>query len=227
MLLCLVSGYANTKLMEITKYERVLCLSPHTDDIEIGCGATLAKLSESGTEIMSIAFSAAEESVPDGFSKDILRKEFKNSHYKLGINLDKCDVLNFKVRRFPEQRQEILEQLVTINREFKPDLVLTTSSLDNHQDHKTIAEESFRAFKRTSILAYDIPWNQRITAHDLYIAVSKKELDKKIEAIKEYKSQKFRGYVDKEFVISLARVRGSVIGEEFAEAFEVIRLVQR
>ena len=43
---------------------KVLILSPHTDDAELGCGASIVKMVEEGAEILWIVFSIAEDSLP-------------------------------------------------------------------------------------------------------------------------------------------------------------------
>jgi LmbE family N-acetylglucosaminyl deacetylase len=208
-------------------FQRVLALSPHTDDIEFGCGATLSRLRDAGATVLSIAFSAAEESVPDGFPKDILRTEFISAHGELGIPPDQCRALTFRVRHFPKYRQEILEELVKLNKCYEPNLVLVPSTTDTHQDHKTIAEEAYRAFKRTSIWAYEVPWNQQVSRLNGFFSIDEKDLNRKLAAIASYKSQQHRTYVSPDFVRSLAVVRGSQIGSELAEAFEVVKHIHR
>jgi len=209
--------------MKKNVFERVLVLSPHTDDAEFGCGATLSRLNRSGSSIMSVAFSAAEESVPDGFPRDVLRSEFLNAHAALGIPEQQCRALTFRVRQFPHYRQEILEELVKLSRTYKPDLVFVPSTTDTHQDHKTLAEEAFRAFKRTSILAYEVPWNQQVSFINGFFKIDDIDLTRKLAAIAAYKSQQHRPYVTPEFVRSLAVVRGGQMGAPLAEGFEVVR----
>ena len=137
----------------------ILVLSPHTDDGEFGCGASIAKYRRTGSKIIYVAFSAAEDSVIPPFPKDILRQEVRSATKVLGIEDENCIVLNFQVRKFPENRQDILEEMVKLNSKFKPDLVFLPSPNDTHQDHLTIAQEGFRAFKKTSMLGYEVPWN--------------------------------------------------------------------
>lgn len=204
----------------------LLILAPHTDDGEIGCGATVARLIEEGWRAIYIAFSAAEESVPDGFPKDILRKEVKFATATLGIKEEDSITLQFKVRYFPRDRQEILEEMIKIKRLYNPDLVFLPCRQDNHQDHKVISEEGYRAFKRVTILGYEAPWNTVAFKGNTHYKVSYEHLDKKIRALKCYKSQYGRSYVNEKFINSLAIVRGAEIETEYAEAFECIKLIK-
>ncbi|MGB7183753.1 MAG: PIG-L deacetylase family protein, partial [Burkholderiaceae bacterium] len=136
-----------------------LVLAPHTDDGEIGCGGTIAKLSRTGTRVVYVAFSAAEESVGEKWPRDILRREVKEATSVLGIADDDCLVLDFQVRKFPELRQQILDAMIRLNETYQPEVVFIPSPHDTHQDHQTIAQEGFRAFKRTTLLGYEVPWN--------------------------------------------------------------------
>lgn len=210
----------------IKSIKKVLVLAPHTDDGEFGCGATIAKFIEEGIEVFYIAFSSCEESVPDGFPKDVLRTEVKAATKKLGIKPENVIVLNYKVRYFSYNRQEILEDLIKYRSEINPDLILIPSLNDVHQDHATIAQEGVRAFKNRNILCYELTWNNFKFSMDYFVTVTEKNLDTKIDALSEYKSQiAIRNYASGEFVKSLARVRGTQIGKQYAEVFEVVRLI--
>lgn len=213
--------------MGLESFRRVLALSPHTDDVEIGCGATIARMTAAGVAVRSVAFSAAEESVPEGLPADVLRHEFVRAQAELGIEPDACEVLDFKVRYFPRDRQDLLEVLVKLSRTYQPDLVLVPSSNDTHQDHRAVAEEAYRAFKRTSIWAYEVPWNQPVSHLNGFVAVDESNLQRKLAAVAAYESQRHRSYVSPEFVRSLAVVRGSQMGVPLAEGFEIVRSMHR
>ena len=203
--------------------DKILILAPHTDDGELGCGATISKYLRRGKEVYYVAFSIAEESVPDGLPKNILEVEVKKATKVLGIIEKNLIIKKYKVRNFPEYRQDILEDMVNLNREIKPDLVFMPSSFDIHQDHKTIYEEGLRAFKNTSILGYEFMWNNYSFGSTLFSVVSSDDINLKIKALDEYKSQSKRMYTKDTLIKGMARFRGLQISEEFAEAFEVIR----
>ena len=96
---------------------------------------------------------------------------------------------------------------------------------DLHQDHSTIAMEGLRAFKKTSILGYEIPWNNINFHTQCFIKFKENHLLKKLKALDCYDSQKQKSYASEEFIRSLAITRGTQIGEKFAEVFEVIRWI--
>lgn len=205
--------------------QRILILGPHTDDGEWGSGASIARWIRRGHEVWYAAFSAAEESVMPGFSPDVLRTEIIDATAELGIPTENLRVLHHKVRYFPRDRQDILEEMIRLRREIEPTLVLLPSSYDTHQDHKVINEEGFRAFKRSSMLGYEIPWNNRKIDLTYFQEVDEIDIASKVRSIGAYKSQVFRNPQYEEFIRSLAVQRGFQVGCRYAEAYEVIRWV--
>ena len=201
----------------------ILILAPHTDDGEFGCGATIAKFTSQGDRVVYVAFSAAEQSVLPHLPRNILRKEVLLATSCLGIKSEHCLVYEFEVRRFSESRQEILDLMIKLNQKYMPDMVFLPSLNDTHQDHHVIATEGFRAFKRTTILGYEVPWNNLNFKTSCFIEISEENLKKKIEALALYESQKHRSYATSKFIESLAITRGVQIGKKYAESFEVIR----
>lgn len=208
--------------------DRVLILSPHTDDAELGCGGFISKLIEEKKEILWVVFSTAEDSLPPHLPSDTLAKEFKAVTKHLGLNESQFVVNNFTVRKLGERRQEILEMLVQIRKNFKPNLIIGPSLHDFHQDHNTVAEEMIRAFKsNASILCYELPWNHITFDTQFFVKLSESHMRLKIELLDHYKSQMEieRFYFNEEFIRGLARTRGAQIMHKYAEAFEVIRWI--
>ncbi len=206
-------------------FNKILILAPHTDDGEFGCGGSINRWVGEGKEVYYIAFSSAEKSVPAGMPKDILKKEVREATRVLGILPSNLILFDYPVREFPSCRQQILEDMVRLGNELKPDLVLLPSTTDTHQDHQTISQEGFRAFKKISMIGYEMPYNNLSFSTNLFVALEERHVNQKIEALKCYKSQVDRIYAAEDFIKSLARVRGTQIGIEYAEVFEVIRWV--
>jgi len=213
--------------IEKMTFRKILVLAPHTDDGEFGCGGALRKWVKEGKEIYYIAFSSAEQSVPQGMPDDILKKEIREAIKELGIPLDNLILLDYPVRNFPSHRQSILDYMISIRDQINPELVLLPSTNDTHQDHQTIIQEGFRAFKQTSMIGYEMPWNNLNFSTNLFVFLEENHIVTKIKALKCYKSQSGKDYTTDDFIRSLARVRGVQIGVEYAETFEVIRWVIR
>ena len=209
----------------IEQWRKALVLAPHTDDGEFGCGGTMARLVAAGCEVRYHAFSIATRSLPPGFPPDTLAREVAEATSELGIPGEWLTVHDFDVRTFPERRQDILELLVALWEEWQPDVVFQPSLHDVHQDHRTIAEEGLRAFKRTTILGYEIPWNNFDFEYQWYVALEQRHVELKVAALEKYASQQHRRYANAEYVRNLARMHGVNVNREYAEVFQVYRVV--
>ncbi len=209
----------------IGSWRRVLVLAPHTDDGEFGCGGTMARLVAEGAEVRYVAFSIATRSLPPGFPPDTLAGEVRKATATLGIAEGNLIVHDFDVRTFPERRQDILELLVELWDTWRPDAVFQPSVHDVHQDHQTVAQEGLRAFKRTTILGYEIPWNNFDFSYQAYVSLERAHVERKVAALACYASQQHRRYSNPEYVWNLARTHGINVNREFAEVFQVYRLV--
>jgi N-acetylglucosamine malate deacetylase 1 len=208
------------------KIQTVLVLSPHTDDAELGAGATIARFLEEGKDIHFAIFSCCETSIPKGMPAGTLKKECLLSLKNLGIPSNNITIFDYDVRTFPTHRQEILQNLVDIKDTIEPDLVLIPSSHDMHQDHGVIYWEALRTFKKdTTILGYEHPWNNLTFTTDVFVKVNELQVEKKIKALKEYKSQKERGYMKENNLRALIITRGAQLDADYAEAFELIRCI--
>ncbi len=207
------------------KDKKLLILAPHTDDGELGCGGTIAKAIETGSEVYYAAFSTAKESVPKGMPSNILEIEVREATKRLGIAPEHLRVFGYTVRKLNYSRQDILEDLVKLRNEIQPDLVFIPSLNDLHQDHSTLSMEALRAFKNFSILSYELPWNNINFTTQCFSVLERRHLERKLEALAAYGSQKMRGYMSEEYIFSLARTRGVQIGRQFAECFEVVRWI--
>ncbi len=199
---------------------KILVLSPHTDDAELGCGGSLTKWMEKH-EVTVIAFSPCVESIPDGWDKSSTKDEFTISMNTLGCIYE---LLDFPVRNF--NRQEVLDMLLRLNRKYKPNLVVGTCQNDIHQDHKVISDEMLRAF-RCSIIGYETPYNNLTFDPTYYERLTKAQIENKCRLVQCYHSQivKNKDNFSDEFIFGLAKVRGMQIKNEYAEAFECYRYV--
>lgn len=204
---------------------RVLVLAPHTDDGELGCGGTISKLLRTGNEVYYVAFSTCRESVPNGYRENILKEELSKATSLLGIQSKNLRILDYKVRHFPEARQEILDDMIAIGKEINPTLVFIPSPHDIHQDHSTIAQEAMRAFKKTCLLGYELPWNNYTFNNQTFSVLEELDVQNKVKALGCYESQSFRNYFQEEYLLGMCRAHGIQIGHEYAEVFETVRWV--
>jgi LmbE family N-acetylglucosaminyl deacetylase len=207
--------------------KRVLILAPHTDDGEFGCGGSISKWIEDGNEVYYAAFSACRQSVLKEFPEDILITEVKAATATLGIKRENLILFDYDVRTFNFRRQEILDDMIRLRGEIKPDLVLMPSMNDVHQDHHTVSVEGLRAYKFSSILCYELPWNNLSFTTSNFMLLEERHIEAKLRALAEYKSQAHRNYANEEFIRGLARTRGVQISARYAETFEILRWIMK
>ena len=205
--------------------QKILILAPHTDDGELGCGGSIAKMVEDHKEVYYVAFSICTRSLPPELAPDTLAIEVKKATKILGIKPDHLILFDFDVRRFKEFRQDILEEMLKIKNKVNPDLVFVPSPTDIHQDHQVISEEGLRAFKNTSLLGYELPWNNVSFNTRCFIKLNENHIETKLKALTAYESQAHRTYLNENFIRGLATTRGVQINTQYAEAFEMIRWV--
>lgn len=205
-------------------FGKTLILAPHPDDAEFGLGGTISRLVENQTDISVVVFSDCEKSLPEGFESGSILREMFESLALLRIPRENIYTLNYEVRKFSYFRQEILEDLVKLNKIIQPDTVFIPSSSDIHQDHSVIHQEGSRAFKYSNLLGYEMPWNNFQFNSLFYVELSDWHLESKIKALKTYSTQQFRPYSSEDFIRSLATLRGAQINRKYAESFEIVRI---
>ena len=208
-------------------FSRVLLVSPHPDDIELTSSAFILKNLHRIDEIKHVIFSNCDSSLDSSFKPGalILESINSNSFFGLSNNNDSIINYNFPVRQFLSYRQDILDILVKLNKSFKPTLVLVPSCYDTHQDHEIINLESRRAFKKTSLLGYETPWNNYSFSGHLICGFDEDVLKQKLKIISCFKSQSSKSYFSPNSVKSIGSSRALNINDSYAELFEVIRII--
>jgi len=205
--------------------KRILVLAPHTDDGELGCGGSIASFCVEGREVFYAAFCLCSRALPQGKAADTLEQECKNATGILGIPSSNLILFDYEVRELPQSRQKILEELLQMNRSINPDMVFLPAASDIHQDHQVIYEEGMRAFKNVSFAGYELPWNNYSFRTSFFIRLKEDSLTKKVEALRAYRSQAQRNYMQEDFTRSLAKVRGVQANAQYAEAFEIYKWI--
>jgi len=195
---------------------KYLFIGAHADDVELCCGGTISKLNQAGNEVHTMAFSNCKS--------DQIDEEWALSTSIMNLKIAK--LAEFENRVFDKCRQQILDKMIDLQRQFSYDYVFTHSIFDGHQDHKVVAQESIRAFKSTNLISYIAPWNQigHNPADNYFVELKSHHIEKKIEACMCYKSQRHRPYMNDDFLWAQARIAGIKCQSEFAEAFQVLKL---
>ncbi len=199
--------------------KRVLFLGAHPDDIEIGCGAFLHNIIKK-TEVLCVTLSDNQKN-PD-------LKNVKDEHLRsmkvLGVPEEKVLFGPFNTRVFPNSRQDILEFFLRLRKDFQPDLILTHSKQDVHQDHNTMTDEALRAFRGITVLGFDVVRSSYGFFPHFLVEVSEEDLNKKIEALAEYETYRDRYYFNSELTRSIVVRHGALAERPFAEGFDILRI---
>lgn len=202
--------------------KRVLFLGAHPDDIEIGCGAFLHNIVDK-TEVLCVTLSDNQK------NPDLLR--VKNEHHEsmkiIGVPENRIILGPFTTRIFQDSRQEILEYFLKFRREFKPDLIFTHSKQDVHQDHNTMTEEALRAFRGITVLGFDVVRSSYGFFPHFLVEVTEADVNKKIEALAQYKTYQDRYYFNAELTRSIMVRHGALAETPYAEGFDILRIVGR
>lgn len=199
--------------------KRILVVSPHTDDAEVSSGGTISRFLREGRDVHVIVFSLASAK-----EYEHPLEECHQALGVLGVVKDNVTVHEFPVRHLLEWRQAILDIFIRAKAKIDPDLILLPSMNDMHQDHQAVAREGLRAFKERSILGYEYPWNHLAFNTTCFVTLTAEDMDRKIMAIQEYKSQT-KDYMQPELIRAWALTRGVAVKVKYAESFEVMRLV--
>lgn len=199
---------------------RVLFLGAHPDDIEIGCGALIAHIANQ-TDVLCVTLSDNQ--------KNPELQHLVGEHYSsmgvLGVPKDKIVLGEFETRRFPQQRQEILEYMLGLKRSYQPDIVFVHTKADIHQDHGTVTEEALRAFRGTTVLGFDVIRSSYGFFPSFLVEVTEADANKKIEALAQYVTYQNRYYFGADVTRSTLVRFGAICERPFAEGFDILRVV--
>jgi LmbE family N-acetylglucosaminyl deacetylase len=195
----------------------VLCLGAHSDDIEIGTGATLLSLIDRGIHLdvhwCVLSAVGEREREAKAAAADFLSKAASTQ----------IEVMPFQDGFFPEQGDAIKSWFEMLKARASPDLILTHYRDDAHQDHRQVCRLTWNTFRDHCILEYEIPkWDGDLGQPNLYMPVSAGALRRKVELLdSHFGSQRCKQWFDSELFLGLARLRGMECRapERYAEAF--------
>ena len=198
---------------------KLLALGAHCDDIEIGCGATIAKLLHQNpdAEVHWIVFSSNSEREKEALSS---AKAYLSAHSNINIEIN-----NFRNGFFPYVATDIKEYFEQIKSRFNPDVIFTHFLEDRHQDHRTIAELTWNTFRNHLILQYEIAkYDGDLVTPNFYCDLDDSQVTYKVTSLLKYfESQTDKHWFTEDLFKSLMRLRGIECASKsgFAEGFHV------
>lgn len=201
---------------------QILCLGCHSDDIEIGCGGTILRLARQYPECTFhwVVFSAP------GIRADEARCGAK---VFAGERLDTLLLKDFRDGFLPFAGAEIKAIFEELKGQLSPDLILTHSRTDAHQDHRLVAEMTWNTFRDHMILEYEIPkYDGDMGQPSVFVALEADLYRQKVaQVVNIFKSQQTKRWFREDTFLALMRLRGmeSNAPSGYAEAFYCRKLV--
>lgn len=228
--------------------KRILVAVAHPDDELLGCGATMHKLiHENNCTIRAVILcegitSRSDKHDPDNWSKEL--KEHRNSIYaaKKIIGYESVGIYDFPDNRF--DTVPLLDIIKTIEKEkdkFKPEVIFTHHGGDLNIDHQKTFEavitvtRPMKEEKVKGVITFETPsgteWiaatEPRRFIPNLFIDVSQDDLNAKIKGMESYiyEKRKHPHPRSPEALRILAERYGVMIGTNYAEAFQIVRII--
>lgn len=198
----------------------LVCLGAHSDDIEIGAGGTILRLlgERPGSRVLWVVLSGggtAREAEARASAAAFVENAAQSS----------VEVLGFRDGFFPHSGGRIKEYFESLKARVAPDLVLTQTDRDAHQDHRLVCELTYNTFRDHLVLEYEIPkWEPDLGTPNLFVPLDEAVLEKKVELLMaHFGTQRSKDWFDRDLFLGLARIRGMQCRSpsRFAEAFHV------
>jgi LmbE family N-acetylglucosaminyl deacetylase len=183
---------------------RVLCLGAHSDDIEIGCGATISRLLSEYPRINIhwVVFGSTGARTEEALNSanEILRE----------ITDKAVVVKGFRDSFFPYIGNEIKEYFEQLKADMEPDIIFTHYGRDFHQDHRLISELTWNTFRNHLILEYEIPkYDGDLGTPNFFVHLDEVTCQWKAEhLLRHFNTQSGRHWFTKETFLALSRLRG-------------------
>lgn len=198
----------------------ILALGAHPDDLELGCGATLAKLIARGAHVTAVILSDGSLGAESGSDRG---QETHEALTFLGVQAVVQHA--FPDTRLHEHLNELIATIEQHVRDIVPQRVYTMFHDDRHQDHRAVYQASTVACRRVpQILAYETP-----SSYPNFIPTVFEPIDdfieRKVAALKLHKSQGDRLYMHEEKIRSAAHFRGVQVDLGQTEGFIPYKLV--
>ncbi len=202
----------------------ILCLGAHADDIEIGCGGTLLRLlaEQPNVVVHWIVFSGSAVRVEEATAS-------ATQYLGAAAAAKQVKIHDFPDTCFPYAGIEIKRVFSNLGATVSPDLIFTHRREDMHQDHRTLADLTWCAFRNHHILEYEIPkYEGDLGSPNLYVPLDKDVAQRKVSMLLDaFKSQHEKPWFSKETFYALMHLRGLECNSpsKLAEAFHCRKVV--
>jgi len=201
---------------------RVLAIGCHADDLEIGCGGTLLTLTAGrpDVEVTWVVLGAEGERAAEARASA--------EEFLAGAARSEVVVLGFRDAYMPYHGESVKEAFEDLKR-VDPDLVLTHTRDDLHQDHRLACELTWNTFRDHLILEYEVPkWDGDLGRPNVYVPLEEEVVDRKLDLVlRHFPTQTGKHWYDTDTFKGLMRLRGLECAStsRHAEAFYAPKVV--
>lgn len=210
----------------IKKRKGILAIGAHPDDIELGCGASLARLAKNGVYITAVVMTPGNSGADELIDRhQESREALKILGCQKTIHLDFADTrahleLNGMIRALEDIIHHEIPSEVEIRR------VYTMHNADRHQDHRAVYQASMVACRSIpQILGYETPSTWLSFMPQVFELVGEDDFNLKLKALSKHKSQSKRDYMRSERLRAVAQFRGQQINSNYGEGFVVHKMI--
>ncbi len=181
----------------MSRKEKIVVFSAHSDDFVIGAGGTIAKYTQQRNKVLAVVFSYGELSHPWLKKKVVQKMRYKETEDASKLLKCKSIFFDLKEGKFLDDyhAKNLKESLIQLLEKEKPTKIFTHSHEDPHPDHRAIHEITLEVFnelkEKPEVYMYSI-WNPvsfKTQYPSLYVNVSK-TFSLKLKALWKFKSQK-------------------------------------
>lgn len=196
---------------------RILVVAAHPDDLELAAGGSIARFADRGHDVRAIIMS--DGSV--GGDASVRPGEALRAGDYLGLR-------DLHLHKYTDTKlgTEMDEMIATIEAEiaeFLPDVILTHSVNDQHQDHHSVHLAVLRAGRRQpTILCFESPSVTAEFTPRFFVDIAE-YLQAKVGAVEWHANQMGKPYMGADRIVGQAAHRGSQAKMDYAEGFEVVR----
>jgi LmbE family N-acetylglucosaminyl deacetylase len=189
---------------DIAKPLEILCLGAHSDDIEIGAGGTILTLLDRypGTRVNWVVFAAKEQRAV----------EARASAAAFLAAAGRADVAihEFRDGFFPDEFASLKKTFETLKSMVAPDLILTHTRNDHHQDHRVVAELTWNTFRNHLILGYEvIKFDPDLGNPNVFVPLQPELAQAKVDALMEhFSTQRGRRWFVPGTFMGMMHIRG-------------------
>ena len=199
---------------------RILAVGAHPDDIELGCGGSLAKHVQAGATVEAVVFSQGRRGA---LSDDDRAAETQGALASLGIA--RVTIYDFADTQLWRHVTDLIGVLDRHIAEFAPDRVYTMFQHDRHQDHRAVYEASAVSCRRVpQVFGYETPSSYPNFLPTVFEEIED-QLETKVAALRRHASQGERLYMQEEKIRSAAHFRGVQVDLGPSEGFIPYKIV--